>query len=412
VILFSFLMANTVLISCLLGMTIAFYALLRRVDNCKTPERDLPFISVVIPARNEEAKIGRCLESMLAQDYPNFELIVIDDRSTDKTAEIIESFAKRDSRIKFVRGKDAPDGWVGKCNALAFAVGFASGDWYIFTDADTCHQPNSLRDAIGYATANKVDLVSFVPLQELGSFFERIVMTVLLSSFLLGDPFHTVNDPLAKRAYAYGQYIICRRRSYLALGGHQSVRDTIVEDHALGRVFKEKGYKIAVADGKTLYRVRMYMDLESMWQGWTKNLYSLIDSSPVHLMCILSSLNLTVIMPFINVFIVASLWVNFPADHYTPFSTMLVACQFLMLIVWFRLTAEHRSGVNPLYFFTLPMGAIAVTMLHLHSAYLVLFGREVSWKGRRYTVNTSKTIRSNRLGQEALENALSSDSGD
>ena len=109
-IVFSFLMANTVLISCLLGMTIAFYALLRRVENCKMPDRDLPFVSVVIPARNEEAKIARCLESMLAQDYPNFELVVIDDRSTDGTAEIIERFAKKDNRIKFVRGKDAPDG--------------------------------------------------------------------------------------------------------------------------------------------------------------------------------------------------------------------------------------------------------------------------------------------------------------
>ena len=411
-ILFSFLMANTVLISCLLGMTIAFYALLKRVDNCKTPDRDLPFISVVIPARNEEMKIARCLESMLAQDYPAFELVVIDDRSTDKTAEIIESFALKDSRVKFVRGKDAPDGWVGKCNALAYAVGFASGDWYVFTDADTCHEPNSLRDAIGYAVTNKVDLVSFVPLQELGSLFERVVMTVLLSSFLLGDPFHTVNDPLAKRAYAYGQYIICRRRSYLALGGHQSVRDTIVEDHALGRVFKEKGYKIAVADGKTLYRVRMYLDLESMWQGWTKNLYSLIDSSPIHLICVLISLNLAVVMPAVNILMVGSQWVNHPADHFTPFSTMLVACQFLMMIFWFRLTAEHRSGVSPLYFLMLPFGALSVTILHIHSAYLVLFGREVSWKGRRYTVNSAKTIRSSQTGQENRENVLSSNSGE
>ncbi len=411
-ILFSFLMANTVLISCLLGMTIAFYALLKRVDNCKTPDRDLPFISVVIPARNEEMKIARCLESMLAQDYPAFELVVIDDRSTDKTAEIIESFALKDSRVKFVRGKDAPDGWVGKCNALAYAVGFASGDWYVFTDADTCHEPNSLRDAIGYAVTNKVDLVSFVPLQELGSLFERVVMTVLLSSFLLGDPFHTVNDPLAKRAYAYGQYIICRRRSYLALGGHQSVRDTIVEDHALGRVFKEKGYKIAVADGKTLYRVRMYLDLESMWQGWTKNLYSLIDSSPIHLICVLISLNLAVVMPAVNILMVGSQWVNHPADHFTPFSTMLVACQFLMMIFWFRLTAEHRSGVSPLYFLMLPFGALSVTLLHIHSAYLVLFGREVSWKGRRYTVNSAKTIRSSQTGQENRENVLSSNSGE
>src|SRR5262249_43004400 len=160
-------------------------------------------------------------------------------------------------QVKFVKGKDAPSGWIGKCNALAHAVGYASGAWFLFTDADTCHTPNSVRDAVSYAIKNEVDLISFVPMQELGSFWERLLMPVLLSSFLVGDPFHAVNNPKRKLAYAYGQYILCRRSSYLAIGGHQSVRDEIVEDHAIARVFKQKGYKICVADGKTLYSVRM-----------------------------------------------------------------------------------------------------------------------------------------------------------
>ena len=123
---------------------------------------------------------------------------------------------------------------------------------------------------LAYALNNKAELVSFVPVQELGSFPEKLIMPVLLSSFLLGDPFHSVNDSISKRAYAYGQYIVCRRSSYLATGGHQRVRDEIVEDHALARVFKENGYKICVADGKTLYRVRMYTNLETLWLGLDK----------------------------------------------------------------------------------------------------------------------------------------------
>lgn len=391
-ILFSTVLINTIFIAAAFGLTCAFYGFLKSVERSKIPNRDLPFISILVPARNEETKIARCLDSLLKQDYPNFELIVIDDRSTDRTGEIIEEFARKDKRITFVRGKDAPDGWIGKCNALAHAVGYASGDWYIFTDADTYHQPNSIRDAVSLGIQDKADLVSFVPLQELGSPWERLVMPVLLTSFLIGDPFHSVNDPQAKRAYAYGQYIMVRRSSYLAVGGHQSVRDEIVEDHAIGRVFKEKGYKILVADGKMLYSVRMYTDLVSMWQGWTKNLYSLIDSSIPNLILILLMINMTVVMPYVQLVAVASRWLS---GDYSPTLTLLtelVAAQFVTLAVWWKLTQAHRAGINWAGYFTLPLGGIAVTALYIHAAYLVLSGSQVNWKGRHYRVNTHKTI--------------------
>lgn len=389
---FSIILTNTLFIAALLGLTMAFYARLLKVKKSELIDADLPFVSVIIPARNEEKKIARCLSSILCQDYPNLEVIVIDDRSTDATAEIIADFAARDARIKFVQGKDAPSGWIGKCNALAYAVGHASGEWFVFTDADTWHSTNSVRDAITHAIANRVDLISFVPVQELGSFWERAVMPVLLSSFLLGDPFHTVNDPAAERAYAYGQYIVCRRRSYLAVGGHQSVRDEIVEDHAIGRVFKEKGYKIQVADGRTLYSVRMYTDLESMWQGWTKNLYSLIDSKIIHLVLILLLMNFTVLGPIINLFLAFNVWIGAEEAWHPYIAGTLVALQFVLFWFWYRLTGLHRSGCPWQYYLFIPFGSLAVSALQLHAAYLVLSGSPVNWKGRRYTVNTSKTI--------------------
>ena len=135
-------------------------------------------------------------------------VIVIDDRSTDSTGDIIASYAAKDSRVKFVKGKDAPSGWIGKCNALAHAVGYASGEWFIFTDADTCHRPNSIADSVSYGIDNKIDLMSFLPMQELGSFPEKLIMPILLSAFLIGDPLHAVNDPRDKRAYAHGQCVM------------------------------------------------------------------------------------------------------------------------------------------------------------------------------------------------------------
>lgn len=415
--LFSLFMVSTfltILTFALFVLTCAFYSFLRPVAKSQAPDRDLPFVSVLVPARNEEGKIGRCLDSLIKQDYPNFEVIVIDDRSVDGTAAVIQSYAAQDPRIKPVSGKDTPPGWTGKCNALAHAVGYASGDWFFFTDADTFHQPNSIRDAVSHGISNKADLVSFMPMQELGSFWERVLMPTLLGSFLLGDPFHSVNDPEAGKAYAYGQYVIARRSSYLAVGGHQSVRDEILEDHALARVFKAKGYKILVADGKTLYSVRMYTDLESMWLGWTKNLYSLIESRVPNLFAVLLVINGTILYPFVQTLVLTQLYLNGEPPATIALLAAPVAVQLVIAFLWYRLTSEHHAGIDLRHFFLFPFGALAVSILYIHAAYLVLTGSQVNWKGRRYTVNTSRTIQApNSQGLDAsLDVALAKESAD
>lgn len=392
----SLYLAVTFLILGMFGLTAVFYNLLKQVESSKLKDSQLPFISVVIPARNEEGKIGRLLESLAKQDYPNFEVVVVNDRSTDRTGDIIADYAQKYERIKLIQGSDAPPGWIGKCNAILHAVSKVSkkGDdqWYIFTDADTYHHPNSLKDAVSYALENNLDLLSFIPVQELGSFPERLVMPVLLSGFLLGDPFHTVNDPEAERAYAYGQYIVCKRTSYEAMGGHESVRDEIVEDHAIARVFKEKGCKIGVADGKNLYSVRMYTDLKSMWLGWTKNLYSLIDSKISNLAFLLFLLNTVVVFPLFELAWVIAEWTQGEVNTNLIRLTALVAVQYITLFLWYKQCSEHHRGIDWRHFFLTPFGTLTLTCLYLHSAYLVLFGEEVNWKGRRYVVSTKKTI--------------------
>ncbi len=392
--LLSIFLITTLSIMVLYGATLIYYVLLKPIETSRRSDRDLPFISVLVPARNEEGKIRRCLESLLKQNYPNFELIVIDDRSTDSTGQIIQSIAESDDRVKYVKGKDAPPGWIGKCNALAHAVGHASGEFFIFTDADTYHHANSLRDSVTHAIDNKVDLMSFVPMQELGSFSERLIMPVLLSSFLIGDPFHAVNNPKNTRAYAYGQYILCRRSSYLAAGGHQSVRDEIVEDHAIARVFKEKGFKIEVADGKSLYSVRMYTDLESLWMGWTKNLYSFIESKISNLLMMIILMNCVVVLPWLYLGYVISRYVSGDIDQVLLGLTALVAVQIAVLALWQKRTSCHHAGLKWYHFFLTPFGCMTISALYLHSAYLVHTGGQVNWKGRRYVVNMHKTIES------------------
>lgn len=403
-------MLSCLLVLALSGLTLAFYRLLRAVPPACRGEGGSPLVSVVVPARNEEGKIGRCLSSLLAQDYPNLEIIVVDDRSTDRTAEIIEEFARRDARVRMLRGTDLPEGWIGKCNALAHASAKARGDWLIFTDADTFHKPNSLADAVSFARENGADLVSFVPVQELGSFWERVVMPTLLGSFLCGDPFHTVNDQESSRAYAYGQYIIVRHRAYLALGGHRAVRDEIVEDHALGRLFKANGYKILVGDGKRLYSVRMYVDGETLWQGWTKNLYSLIECRLENLVIVLALINCATVLPFAGLLTV--LWLMASGQTEAPFAPLaaVVCLQLAVLFLWYRLTTTHYAGVGLRHFFLLPLGGLTVTALYFHAAYLVLSGTAVSWKGRKYKVGVSRTIEGDVTpGESSLDKTLRPD---
>lgn len=391
-----FFIAGTFWVGILASLTFLFFRYFRTLKAESAPDNELPFVSVIVPARNEEGKIGRCLESLAKQNYPRYEVIVIDDRSDDRTAEIIRSIAARYPCIKYVQGKDAPPpGWVGKCNALVQAVKHASGEWYLFTDADTCHTPESLRYALSYSLKNKAELISFMPVQELGSFWERVVMPVLLGSFLCGDPLNTINEHTNERAYAYGQYILVQRRIYEEVGGHYSVYDQILEDISLARVVKAHGYHILSADGRLLYKVRMYTDLETLWQGWTKNLYSLIECRVLFLVLVILLLNTAILVPFASALSVAY---RFSLGHPGSCSYLflgLVVCQLALLLAWYRRTSQHYLGVDLRHFFLLPLGSLTVTVLYLHAAYLVLSGKKVNWKGRSYTVNTSKSIEAN-----------------
>jgi chlorobactene glucosyltransferase len=392
---------ESILASVLAGLTFLFFLYFPRLQKKSLPDNELPFITVVVPARNEEGKIGRCLESLATQNYPHYEVIAVDDRSQDKTGEIIQGLAEKYPCIKHITAKEAPPGWIGKCSALVQAVAHANGQWYLFTDADTCHTPESLRYAISYAIDHKADLISFMPLQELGSFWERVVMPVLLGSFLCGDPLNTINEHTNERAYAYGQYILVRKDVYETVGGHDSVHDQILDDISFARVVKAHRYHILSADGRLLYKVRMYTDFESLWQGWTKNLYALIECNIIYMILCIILINLAIVGPFVSAGIVTSMWLQGDYGAEVNILAAQVVYQLTLLFLWYRRTSEHYLGVDWRHFFILPFGSLTISALYLHSAYLVHSGVKVSWKGRQYTVNTSKAIQDGKEGKAA-----------
>ena len=226
-----------------------------------------PQLSVIIPARNEEASLGTCLESLVAQTAVDFEIIVVNDHSTDRTREIAESFKK----VRVIDAGPFPEGWTGKNNAVATGAREARGQCLLFTDADTIHTPGSLSRALAEAKDNKADVLSYSPEQIAVTFWEMAILPVIFAELARQFPPSRVSDPNSPEAAANGQFILIRREVYDAIGGHAAVASEILEDVALARRLKAAGYKLRFRYSESV-RTRMYRNFAQLREGWTKNL--------------------------------------------------------------------------------------------------------------------------------------------
>jgi glycosyltransferase involved in cell wall biosynthesis len=237
-----------------------------------------PTASVIVPARNEEACLGSCLESLTVQTGINFEIIMVNDGSTDRTREIAESFP----RVRVVDAEAPPSGWTGKNNAMAAGARVASGQWLLFTDADTVHRPGSLASSVAEAKRHGAALLSYSPEQEVFGFWEKAVMPVIFAELTATYRPALVSDPRSSAAAANGQYILITREAYDGIGGHAAVSGNLLEDVALARSVKASGRKIFFRFGGDAVRTRMYRSFPHLLEGWTKNL-ALLFPSPLRL---------------------------------------------------------------------------------------------------------------------------------
>lgn len=237
-----------------------------------------PTVSVIVPARNEEACLGTCLESLAAQTGVPFEIIVVDDHSTDHTREIAASFPA----VRVIEAGPLPDGWTGKNNAVVTGARQARGLWLLFTDADTVHLAGSLARALTEAQENHADLLSYSPEQIAVTFWEMATLPVVFAELARQYPPSKVSDPNSTAAAANGQYILIKREAYDAGGGHAAIAGTILEDVALARAVKAAGRKIRFRYAADAVRTRMYRNYRQLRDGWTKNL-ALLFLSPVWL---------------------------------------------------------------------------------------------------------------------------------
>lgn len=225
-------------------------------------------MSVIVPARNEEACLGACLDSLLAQTGVDFELIVVDDQSTDRTREIAGSRPG----VLVTEPGPLPEGCSGKCNAAQAGANAARGEWLLFTDADTVHIPGSLERSLREAREHGVALLSYSPGQEVCALLENAVMPVIYAELATTYPPKEVCDPASPIAAANGQYLLIVREAYDAVGGHAAVSRTLLEDVALAQAVKRSGRKLRFRFGGDAVRTRMYRTWRDLCDGWTKNL--------------------------------------------------------------------------------------------------------------------------------------------
>ncbi len=286
------------------------FALRRRIvlhsKSYPGPPKPAPRVSIVLAARDEERNIEECVTTLLAQDYSDVELIVVDDRSSDRTPVILQRLVERHpDRLRVLRVESLPDGWFGKHHAVHFGVAASNGDWLLFTDAD-CRQtsPNTLSMALREAMEHEADFLSIIPTLEPQTIWDRFVQpvctVVLMSWFRPGS----VNNPASKTAYANGAFMLVSRSCYDAIGGHAAVRTRINEDVQLARLAKQRGHRLRVVENRGLYVTRMYDNLAGLFHGWSRIFFGSFERPPA-VVAALTMISVSVVLPWVFLLIAA-----------------------------------------------------------------------------------------------------------
>ncbi len=346
---------------------------------------DAPFVSVLVPARDEAAHIEPCIQALLASDYPAFEVLALDDHSSDGTGAILARLAAADARLRVLHGGPLLPGWLGKANACRQLADAARGDLLLFTDADVRHAPALIGHAVATLIAHRVGLLSIFPDQITGTLAERLIVP-LMQHFAV---YVLLPLPLMTRlrapafAAANGQFLLFRRDAYLACGGHAAVRANVLEDVGLARAVKVAGYRIALADGNGLIACRMYGSAREVWAGFSKNLFAFFNHSWLFLSSALGVCLVLWVLP--PLWAAAAVLGLLPPSGSVSTSTsgLLVALPLgqYALAVLTRLVLARRFGDRPLDTLLHPLSIALLLAISLNSARLSRRGG-VTWKGR------------------------------
>ena len=347
-----------------------------------------PMVSILVPARNEEDVIERCVRSLVQQDYEPLEILVLDDQSHDKTATIVQGIidelpAEQKQRLRLLQGEALPSGWVGKNYACYQLAQQATGDYLLFTDADTIHAPGVAQATLSYMSHFKLQLLTALPEHIMESIGERLILPLLQFTILTYLPIALVYKRReTSLSIGNGQFLCFDRSAYEAIGGHTAVKERILEDMHLARNIKKVGYRMMLVDGQGMLQCQMYHSLQEVWEGFSKNLFALYNSALIFALCAALFNLILFVLPAI--ILLTSLIVALPLSLVLSAAIIYLLTVLLRIIVTLRLVRKQRLLMLLLCFLN-PLSHLLEDLILLNSIRWHYRKTGTEWKGRYYS---------------------------
>jgi glycosyltransferase involved in cell wall biosynthesis len=353
------------------------------LDKFENKSKTTPKVSIILPARNEEDFIRECLDSLINQDYPNYEIIVIDDSSNDSTGEIISEYAKKNSKIIPVTAKPKPDGWMGKNWACMEGYQKATGELLLFTDADTKHSENVMSLAVAQLHSFNLDALSAIPKMVTFDFWTNITLP-MISTFL-----HTrfsalnVNNPSKKTGYFFGSFFIMKKETYEKVGMHEGVKHEIIEDGALGKKVKESGHKMRMVRGDHLIDAVWARDKGTLWNALKRLMVPLYLQNGKIAIGIFFAVLFLLFIPFP----ILATSIMFPSENISA-KILFVTSLISSILIYTGATIEVKMGLRLRIIYALfaPLGSLTVVLGFLSGLIQAKGTSAVSWRGRSYSM--------------------------
>ena len=373
--LFILMLISIVLLAVILAVTL-FNTVTAPMLKKSVGLQSRPRVSVLIPARNEEANVGACIEGFLSQNYDNFEIHVLNDQSTDRTGTIIEKFGEQYPEVQALQGKPLPAGWNGKNWACHQLSQYANGEILIFTDADNRPAPNAIANTVAYMQKLELGLFSAFPEKVTVTLGEKLVVPVVDMFVYAGLPLWlTYFSGFPSLAAASGLWIAFTREAYQLVGGHQAVSNQIVEDVELSRLAKKRGITILTSAGTRVVSCRMYHSFSEVWNGFSKNLFGLVGYKMIPFFILMLGLFTMCVLPYITV------W-------FATLRGLAIVAIVMNIVMRMVLALKYRHP-----FFTSvilhPFGVLLTLLIGINSFFQVRHGR-LQWKGRQIDLQLNK----------------------
>ena len=353
------------------------------LDKFENTSKTNPKVSIILPARNEEEFIKKCLDSLIEQDYENYEIVVINDSSEDRTWEIISEYAKKYPKIIPVSARPKPDGWMGKNWACMEGYGKATGELLLFTDADTKHAKNVITLAVSHLNSFGLDALSAIPKMLTFDFWTNITLP-MISTFL-----HTrfsalnVNNPAKKTGYFFGSFFILKKTTYQEIGTHEGVKQEIIEDGALGEKVKEAGYKMKMVRGEHLVEAIWARDKSTLWNALKRLMIPLYLQSGKIAIGIFFAIVFLLFIPF-PIFAIST---SFPVESVSG-KTLCIVSAIASVLIYTGAIIEVKVGLKLklAYAIFAPLGSLVVVLGFLSGLLQAKRTSSVTWRGRSYSM--------------------------